>query len=166
MKNQLSNGSKNWREIRRFRAWELKEKGWKQQKIAEALGVTKGAVSQWLKKAKTGGVETLRYRKQTGAPSRLTSSEKSDLLEMLSKGAESYGFRGEIWTCERVAAIIRWHYGVTYHPAHVSRILRSLGWSLQKPKRRAKQRNAEEIHEWLVGKWPEIRKKGRKRIVP
>ena len=166
MKNQLSNGSKNWREIRRFRAWELKEKGWKQQKIAEALGVTKGAVSQWLKKAETGGVEALRYRKQTGAPSRLTSSEKSDLLELLSKGAESYGFRGEIWTCERVAEIIRLHYGVTYHPSHVSRILRSLGWSLQKPKRRAKQRNEEEIREWLKEKWPEIRKKGRKRIAP
>jgi len=166
MKNQLSNGSKNWREFRRFRAWELKEKSWKQQTIAEALGVTKGAVSQWLKKAKTGGVETLRYRKRTGAPSRLTPSEKSELLELLSKGTESYGFRGEIWTCERVAEVIHRHYGVTYHPSHVSRIIRSLGWSLQKPKRRASQRDEEEIREWLEEKCPEIRKRWRKRNVP
>ena len=164
MENQLSNRSKDWREGRRFRAWELKEKGWKQQKIAEALGVTKGAVSQWLKKAKAGGVETLRHRKQTGAPSRLIPSQKSELPELLSKGAESYGFRGEIWTCQRVAEVIRRHYGVSYHPSHVSRILRLLEWSLQKPKRRAKQRNEDEIREWLEKKWPEIRKKGRMRI--
>jgi len=109
MKKQLSNRSKDWREIRRFQAWELMEKGWKQQKIAEALGVTKGAVSQWLKKAKAGCVETLRHRKRTGASSRLIPSQKSELPELLSKGAESYGFRGEIWTCEPVAEVIRRH---------------------------------------------------------
>ena len=164
MKDQLSNHSKDWRECRRFRAWELKEKGWTQQKIAEALGVTKGAVSQWLKKAEQGGIETLRHRKRSGAPSRLTLSQKSELPDLLSKGAESYGFRGELWTCKRVASVIRRHYGVSYHPSHVSRILRSLGWSLQKPKPRANQREEDEIREWLEEKWPEIRKKGRKRI--
>jgi transposase len=164
MRDQLSNRSKDWREGRRFRAWELREKGWTQQRIAEALGVTKGAVSQWLKKAAAGGVETLRHRKRSGAPSRLTSSQKSELPELLSKGAESHGFRGELWTCKRVAAVIRGHYGVSYHPSHVSRILRSLEWSLQKPKRRAKQRKEDEIREWLEEKWPEIRKKGKQRI--
>ncbi len=164
MQKQLSNRPKGWREGRRFRAWELRKKGWTQQRIAEALGVTQGAVSQWLKKAEEGGVETLRHRKRSGAPSRLTPGQKSEIPELLSKGAESYGFRGEIWTCERVAEVIRGHYGVSYHPSHVSRILRSLGWSLQKPKRRAKQRKEGKIREWLEEKWPEIRKKGRKRI--
>lgn len=164
MKDQLSNQSKDWREGRRFRAWELRKKSWTQQRIAEALGVTQGAVSQWLKKVAEGGVETLRNRKRSGAPSRLTPSQKSELPELLSKGAESYGFRGEIWTCKRVASVIRGHYGVSYHPAHVSRILRSLEWSLQKPKPRANQRNEDKIREWLKEKWPEIRKKGRKKI--
>jgi transposase len=94
--------------------------------MSEALGMTKGAVSQWLKKAKTGGVETLHHRKGTGASSHLTPIQKSELLELLSKGAESYGFHREIWTCERVAEVIRWHYGVSYH-SHVSRILRIIG---------------------------------------
>jgi transposase len=164
MKKQLSNRSRDWREIRRFQAWELKEKGWKQQKIAEALGVTQGAVSQWLKKGEMKGLEALRRRKRSGAPSRLTLSQKSELPELLSKGAESYGFLGDIWTCKRVAEIIRRHYGVSYHPSHVSRILQWLGWSLQKPKRRAKQRNEDEIREWLEEKWPKIKKKGRRRI--
>jgi transposase len=164
MQKQLSDRPKGWREGRRFRAWELREKGWTQQRISDALDVTQGAVSQWLKKAEEGGVEKLRNMKRSGAPSRLTSSQKLELPKLLSKGAESYGFRGEIWTCERVGEVIRWHYGVSYHPAHVSRILRSLGWSLQKPKRRAKQRNEDEIRDWLEEKWPEIRKKGRRRI--
>ncbi len=164
MKDQLSNQSKDWREGRRFRACELRKKGWTQQRIAEALGVTQGAVSQRLKKAAEGGVETLRNRKRSGAPSRLTHSQKSELPKLLSKGAESYGFRGEIWTCKRVASVIRGHYGVSYHPSHVSRILRSLEWSLQKPKPRAKQRKEDEIREWLKEKWPEIRKKGKQRI--
>ena len=126
MQKQLSNRPKGWREGRRFRSWELQKKGWTQQRIAEALGVTQGAVSQWLKRAEEGGVEKLRNRKRSGAPSRLTPSQKLELPKLLSKGAESYGFRGEIWTCERVAEVIRWNFGVSYHPAHVSRIIRSL----------------------------------------
>ena len=90
MKEQLSNRPKDWREGRRFRAWELREKGWTQQRIAEALGVTQGAVSQWLKKAEEGDIETLRNRKRPGAPSRLTPSQKSELPELLSKGCEFF----------------------------------------------------------------------------
>lgn len=160
MKDQLSKQAKDWREGRRLRAWELRKQGWTQQRIADALGVTQGAVSQWLKRAEEGGVEALLHKKPSGAPPRLTPSQKSELPEMLSKGAESYGFRGEIWTCDRVAEIIRRHYGVSYHPSHVSRIIRSLRWSLQKPIRRAKQRKEDEIQKWREETWPEIRKKG------
>ena len=166
MKEKLPKQPKDWREGRRFRAWELRKQGWTQQRIAEALGVTQGAVSQWLKKGKEWGVEALRHKKPSGAPPRLTPSQKSELPELLSKGAESYGFRGEIWTCERVSAVIRRYYGVSYHPSHVSRIIRSLKWSLQKPKRIAKQRKENEIQEWREERWPEVRKKGSQRISP
>lgn len=160
MKDQRTKQPKDWRECRRYRAWELREKGWTQQEIAEALGVTQGAVSQWMKRVKEGGVEGLRHKKPSGAPPRLTSSQKTELPELLTKGAESYGFRGEIWTCDRVAEVIRQHYGVSYHPSHISRILRSLRWSLQKPERRAKQRDEDEIRKWREEKWLEIQKRG------
>jgi len=159
MEKTRSNQASDWREARRFRAWELHQKGWKQRKIAEALGVTAGAVCQWLKRAREGGVESLRTRKPTGAPSRLTPEQRAQIPELLKRGAEAFGFRGEIWTCARVAEVIRREFGVSYHPAHVSRILRDCGWSVQKPIRRASQRDEEAIQRWVENRWPEVKKK-------
>ena len=76
----------------------------------------------------------------------------------MDRGAEAYGFRGEVWTCERVAGVIREEFGVAYHPAHVSRLLRALGLSLQKPARRANQRNEEAIERWKQERWPALKK--------
>src|SRR5918996_4370595 len=84
MEKTASSQATNWREGRRFRAWELHQKGWKQQAIAEALGVTQGAVSQWLKRVKEGGVEGLRHRPPPGAAPRLSSEQREQLLELLA----------------------------------------------------------------------------------
>jgi len=126
-------------EARRFRAWELKQQGWKQCAIAQALGVTPGAVSQWLKRASEQGVESRRRRVGSGRPSRLRARQRAELPRFLAQGAEAYGFRGALWTRDRVAEVIRREFGVTDDPAHVGRILRACGWSLQKPARRAKK---------------------------
>ncbi len=70
-----------------------------------------------------------------------------------------HGFRGDVWTCERVARVIRREFGVRYHPAHVSRLVRALGLSLQKkPARRADQREEEAIERWKEDRWPELKK--------
>jgi len=151
--------STDWREVRRLRAWELQQKGWKQNHIAEALGVTPGAVSQWLKKAREGGVEALRAHPAPGPTPRLTPEQKARIPELLLRGAEAFGLRGEIWTCARVAEVIRREFGVTYDPDHVSRLLRECGWSLQKPQRRARQRNEQAIATWVKDRWPEVKKK-------
>jgi transposase len=161
-KTLSSQQATNWREGRRLRALELKERGWKQAEIAEALGVTEGAVSQWMKRAREEGAQALRHKPPPGAPSRLSDEQRARLPELLAQGAEAHGFRGEVWTCERVAIVIRKEFGVSYHPAHVSRVVRALGLSLQKPQRRAEQRNEEAIDNWKDKKWPSL-KKGRKR---
>lgn len=160
MDNSLSKQATDWREGRRLRAWELKREGWKQQEIADALGVSKGAISQWMKRGREGGVEGLRRRIATGAPPRLGDEQRGKLPELLARGAPAHGFRGEVWTCSRVAEVIRKEFGVRYHPSHVSRLLRSLGISLQKPERRAYQRDEEAIRRWKEERWPEL-KKGR-----
>ena len=120
----------DWREWRRRRAWALKQQGWKQKDIAEALGVTPGAVSQWCTRARMGGVEALRRCRASGRPPKLTPQQVKHLPDLLALGAEAYGFRGQVWTTKRVCHLIGLHFGVQYHPAHMSRLLRGVGWSV------------------------------------
>ena len=160
MDNSLSKEATDWREGRRLRAWELKQEGWSQQRIAEALGVSKGAVSQWMKRARQGGVRALKRQPAPGALPRLSDEQRARLPELLAPRAPAHGFRGEVWTCERVAQVIRREFGVSYHPAHVSRLLRALGLSLQKPSRQANQRDEEAVERWKEQRWPSL-KKGR-----
>ena len=164
MDNSLSKEATDWREGRRLRAFELKQQGWSQQRIAEALGVSKGALSQWMKRARDGGgVEALKRQPAPGASPRLSEEQRTKLPELLERGAEAHGFRGEAWTCERVAIVIRREFGVSYHPAHVSRLLKALRHSLQKPQRRANQRDEQAIEHWKEERWPSLKKgaKGR-----
>jgi len=150
---------KDWREARRLRAWELHQKGWQQKDIAEALGVTAGSVSQWLKRGREEGPQALHSRRGGGPKPRLSEAQLSELREYLTQGAEHFGFRGDVWTQPRVAELIKRKFGVTYHPAHVGRILKKLGWSRQKPITRASQRNEAAIERWRTEKWGELEKK-------
>lgn len=159
MGKTLSSQATNWREGRRLRAWELHQKGWKQRDIAEALGVTQGAVSQWRKRGRDGGVESLRHQPPPGAMPRLSSEQREQLLELLSQGAPALGFQGDVWTQPRVATLIRDRFGISYHPAHVGRILKACGWSSQKPIHRASQRNEATIQRWKEERWPQIKKR-------
>jgi transposase len=132
---------RDWNEGRRLRAWELKQQGWAQKDIAAALGVSASAVSQWMRRAREGGVGALRRRPAPGPRPQLSEAQRQELLAILARGAEAYQFRGDVWTTRRVAQVIRQEFGVRYHPAHMSKLLRACGWSLQKPIRRASQRD-------------------------
>jgi transposase len=157
----------SWKEYRRFRAWELHRRGWKQRDIAEALGVTPGAVSQWLRRAREGGgVEALRHHPAPGRKPRITEAQKAQIPALLSKGAEYYGFIGQVWTGPRVAAVVKEVYGVSYHETHIRRILRALSWSVQKPIHRASQRDETAIETWRTERWPAIKRGQQKKDEP
>ena len=132
---KLSAGATDWREGRRLRAWELHhEQGWTQQQIASALGVSQGAVSQWLKRVEQGvGVEGLyrRRRPPKGAKPKLNREEREQLPGLLRQGAAAFGFAGDVWTCKRVGVVIERVFGVKYHLSQVARLLHSIGWSVQ-----------------------------------
>jgi transposase len=156
----------DWRDGRRRRAWELKEQGWKQQDIAAALWGTSGAVSQWLKRGREQGVEGLRRHPAPGPTPKLPAAQLAQLPALLERGAEVYGFRGQVWTGQRVAEVIRRTFGVTYHPAHVSRLLHRLRQSVQRPRARAAQRDEAAITAWWRERWPALEKKPPTRDAP
>jgi transposase len=156
----------DWREGRRRRAWELKQQGWKQQDIAAALGVTPGAVSQWLKRARDEGVDALRRHPAPGPTPKLTAEQRGQIPALLERGPEAHGFRGQVWTCKRAAEVIRRTFGVAYHPAHVSRLLHTVRHSVQRPVARATQRDEAAIAAWWRERWPALGKKRSTRGAP
>jgi transposase len=160
------NQVKDWREARRLQAWALKQKGWKQKDIAEALGVSKGAVSQWFKKANREGVEALRKRTGGGPKPRLSAEQVNQLPTLLSQGAAHFGLRGAVWTRARGASVIKQTFGVTYSLTHVGWLLDKIGWSRQKPLTRASQRNEAAMERWRTATWPEVQKKPKGRDAP
>jgi len=151
----------NWKEARRLQAWRLKQKGWSQRQIAEALGVSQGAVSQWMQRAREAGPDALRHRSPPGASRRLSAAQLAHRPALLRRGPIAYGFRGDLWTRSRIAAVIHLEFGVTYHPGHVSRVCQVIRWSPQKPARRARQRDEAAIAHWREETWPAL-KRGRK----
>ncbi len=149
----------DWKEARRWRALELSQHGWSPSQIAEALGVSRPAVSQWFAAVREQGHEALRARPHTGSLPKLVGEQLDLLPDLLSHGAEAYGFRGQVWTCARIAKVIRWEFGVTYSKSHISRLMKHLNWSPQKPIEQASQRDESQIADWRMDVWPELKKR-------
>ena len=162
METTLSQPSNDWRERRRLRAFELHQQGWKQKDIADKLDVTPGAVSQWIKQGQKDGPQALKKRTACGAPRKLSWVQRAQLPRLLSRGAQSFGFGEEVWTCARIAQVIEQEFGVVYHPDYVGTLLKSCGWSYQKPVCRATQRDEVAIAQWTQERLPAL-KKGRRK---
>jgi transposase len=153
---------RDWKEWRRMRALNLKQSGWSQRTIAAALGVSEAAVSQWLAAAERGGPAALRSHPAPGRSCRLTAQQKRLIPEFLWHGAEAYGFRGQVWTCARIALVIEEEFGVRYHKDHVGRLLKELRWTPQVPIKRALQRDEKAIERWRVEVWPELLRRAKR----
>lgn len=129
-----------------------------QAEIARLLGVSPAAVSIWAKKLREQGKKSLQASISSGRPSKLTTQQKASLVQTLRAGALAAGFATERWTQARVRQVIKREFGVDYHPNYISRVLHSLGWSVQKPETRAIERDEALIRAWLSRDWPRIKK--------
>src|SRR5271169_1220613 len=158
-KQRLDRAISEWR---RFRALELAKLAWLEVDIATALGVSKGTVSRWLSIAAAGGPDALHSHPVAGGPPKLTTDQLARIPDFLWHGAEAYGFRGDVWTCARIAKVLRWELGVSFHKDHVSRILKAMGWTPQIPITRAVQRNEDDIERWRTEIWPKLRSRARR----
>jgi len=144
-------------------AADLFEDGVGPSEVAKSLGATKGAASQWKSLWEKHGKEGLRSKPHPGSKPRLSDDQRVELVELLLVGPRSSGFSTDLWTLPRVAELIERQFGVSYDPSHVSRILKRLGWSPQKPAKRAREQDEELVREWRKKDWPRIKKNSKER---
>jgi transposase len=146
-------------EARRLQAAELFAQGHTQTEVAHQLGVSRQSAHIWHTRFQQGGVDALRSRGPTGPNPKLSTAQLAKVEQALLQGAQANGFDTDLWTLERVAVVITQLTGIRHHPGHVWSILRHrLGWTLQRPERRASERDEEAIQRWVQQEWPRIKK--------
>jgi transposase len=147
-------------EQRRRKAVELLQQGWRIVDVAAAVKSSTSSVKRWREAFQAAGDEGLNSTPNTGRPSRLSDKQKQQLTEILRKGSRASGYPNELWTCSRIADVIRSKFGIEYHVDHIGRLMHHLGWSVQKPERRARERDEAAIATWREREWPRIKKGG------
>ena len=145
-------------ERRRRQAVALLNQGLKGAQVARALGVSGAAVTRWKQAYEERGEAGLAAKPHPGGQPRLTVAQRERLAKFLLQGPRRHGYRTELWTTQRIAALIERRLGVRYHRNHVGKLLHQLGWSHQKPERRALERDEAAIAEWKRSVWPRVKK--------
>jgi transposase len=152
-------GTKRELEARRMAAAEMLKRGVGPYEVARAFGVTHGAASHWKIALEGGGIEALKAKPNPGGTSRMSDEQRATLTELLIAGARASGFDTDLWTLPRVARLIEQRFGISYESSHVSRILKRLGFSPQKPERRAREQDEAAVARWRERDWVRIKKK-------
>jgi transposase len=153
-------------EKRRFKAQKLLESGVHQAEVARRLRVHRQSVSRWAQALDRRGKEALAKAGRAGRLPRLSPTQKEQIRAALLQGPEAHGYSTNLWTVARVGALIEEKTGVQYHPGHVWKILRQLGWSSQRPVGRALERDEAAITHWKEKQWPALKKKPVRRPAP
>jgi len=145
-------------EERRWEAARLLRKGLSQAEVARRVKVHRQSVSRWAKQLAEGGTASLKKAGRAGRKPRLSEADRRRVRRGLKQGPEALGYRNGLWTARRVAKLIEQECGVQYHPGHVWRILRELGWTVQRPTGQALERDEPAIREWKEKRWPALKK--------
>lgn len=144
---------------RRVRAGRLLQRGKSPAEVAQDVGVARQTVYTWKRLLDEGGIDALRQSRRTGPQSKLDEAARSRLHEVLLESPTAHGFGTELWTLKRVRQIIRREFGVRHSEVHVWRLLGQLGFSSQKPEKRALERDEGAIRSWKRRTWPALKKK-------
>lgn len=151
-------GSPQELERRRLRAIDLLTQGHPPVEVAQMVGCDRRSVRRWNATFRKKGDDGLKSRPVTGRPCGLDEKARRRLEKDLLRGAKAAGFPTDLWTCPRVVRLIQDRFGIRYHVDHIGRLLHALGWSPQKPQRRAVERDESEIRRWVKEEWPRVKK--------
>ena len=162
----MTKDGKKWRpkltrqeqERRRLAAADDLLAGMSQRAVSKKYDVNPSSVCRWNRMLKTNGKEGLHRRKAPGNPCKLSHEQQADLREILLHGAAAYGYPTDLWTLRRVAEVIHEEFDVTYNFYSVSDLLHRMGFSPQKPKRRAAERDDHAVTTWLADHWAQTQK--------
>lgn len=146
-------------EKRRHLAVAMVGQGKRQADVARHFCVSRASVTRWVQAYERKGVAGLKRHKHPGGEPKLKPGQKRALLRELRRGATALGFSGDFWSCRRIVSVIEQKFGVHYHPAYTSRLMRSLGWSYQKPAKRARERNERRIRRWRRDEFERLKTK-------
>ncbi len=151
-------GSANVLEDRRRRALRLLNTGVSLNAVARKVACAASSVMRWRNLLRRRGEEGLKVRTSPGRPPKLSRHQLQRLVTILTAGALRSGYRTDLWTTARIAEVIRMNFQVRYHRDHIGRLMHRLGWSHQKPERRALERDEQRIAEWKRRTWPRVKK--------
>ena len=151
-------GSAEELETRRRRAMDLLESGMSPAAVALAVGVARQTIQKWKAWVRDGGKKALKAVPQHVNTCRLTIQQQKQLRRIINKGANAAGFPTDLWTTARIAEVIEKQFQISYHPDHVGRMLHGLGFSCQKPSKRAREQNEGQVKQWREREWPRIKK--------
>jgi transposase len=151
-------GSADLLEDRRRRALALVDEGLSLNEVGRRIGCSASSVKRWRDARRRGGHNALNVRFSPGRPPKLSRTQGRQLISVLLEGAMASGYATQLWTTARVAEVIWKRFRVRYHRDHVGRLLHSLGWSHQKPQKKALERNQAEIRRFLRRDWPALKK--------
>ena len=146
-------------EKRRLKAGKLFDQGKGTSEVARLLQVRRQSAHDWQKRWQKGGVAALRSRGAAGPKAKLNPAQREEIATALVEGPQAHGHLTAVWTLPRVAKLIAERTGRRYHPGHVWKLLRGLGFSCQQPTRRAIERDEAEIARWKKVDWPRLKKK-------
>src|SRR5574341_181090 len=138
-------GSAELLEDRRRRALALLDEGLSLNAVARQIRCAPSSVMHWRNSRRQGGAKALKVRFSPGRPPKLSATRCRLLLRVLLRGALAAGYPTQLWTTARIADVIRRRFRVEYHRDHVGRLMHRLGWSHQKPQKKALERDEAEI---------------------
>lgn len=148
-------------EARRRRAIDLLDSGLTPTQVALAVGVARQTIQRWKAAVRDGGKNALKAIPQHINTCQLTDAQQKELGKIIQAGAAKAGFETDLWTTARLAQVIKDRFGIQYNSDHVGRMLHRLGFSCQKPMKRAREQDERQVKRWRKQDWPRI-KKGRR----